>query len=440
MPKMSDSSTKGTIGATDAVSGEGAAFADTEAAEQTESAISDRLVNQEADLNVSLNMELGMDDVEWREEFGYSEKTGSDENYLKKFINAENSMSFKNGINSSVTMGITQKAGACEFTESQTEGVKFDGSDFTMNQNYHASAKMEYANASAEVTNDVSNSVSTDGTIKSCVSTGSKIATEHGEVGTKVSALNSSSENSEEQSVETEVSYGMKLADGMKMKNSVSMQHTEKFSETEEFEEEVTDKIAFQSRIETDAEKTGIGKQVFAGMYNVTMKTAEAAMSESMTSSLKTAVRKEVGEEDNQEDLEEDIGKESAKENKEAEQEERKAEREEETEIKKEEQNAEQEAEQTEDEGWARVEKINAETEELEEIEENLGEIARKYSMDEELSTQELRQMDRELGVVEERIENRGENSEESSEQEAVNAEQSEEPEENYDYYYGMGY
>lgn len=307
MPKMSDSSTKGTIGAADAISGEGSAVAD------TESAVSDGLVNQEADLNVSLNIELGMDDVAWREELGYSEKTGSDENYLNKFINAENSMSFKNGINSSVTMGITQKAGAYEFTESQTEGVKFDGSDFTMNQNYQASAKMAYANASAEVTNDVSNSVSTDGTIKSSVSTGSKIATEHGEVGTKVSASNSSSENSEEQSVETEASYGMKLAEGMKMKNSVSMQHTEKFSETEkEFEEEVTDKISFQSRIETDAEKTGIGKQVFAGMYNVTMKTAEAAMSESMTSSSKTAVKKEAEEkgEDNQEDLEEDMEKE----------------------------------------------------------------------------------------------------------------------------------
>ncbi len=298
MPKMSDSSTKGTIGPADAVSGEGAALADTGVAEQTESAVSDRLVKQEADANVFLNMELGMDDVEWKEEFGYSEKTGSDENYFKTFINAENSMSFKNGINSSVTTGITQKAGVYEFTKSQTEGMKFDGSDLTVNQNYHNSVKMEYANASAEVTNDVSNSLSTDGTIKSSVSTENKIATEHGEVGTKVSASNSFSENSEEQSVETEASHGMKLAEGMKMKNSVSMQHMEKFSEAEgEFEEEVTDKIAFQSRIETDAEKTGIGKQVFAGMYNVTMEAAEAAMSESMTSLSKTAVKKEEKEE-----------------------------------------------------------------------------------------------------------------------------------------------
>ena len=295
MTKMEGTSTKGTNDVSDTFSGERAVSSDTGEAEQTESTISGRLIKQEADINASLALEFGMDDVEWKEEFGYSEKTGSDENFFKNFVNAENSMSFKNGINRSVTTGTTQKAGAYEFTESQTVGMKFDGSDLTMNQNYHTSAKMEYANASAETANDVSNSVSTDGTIKSSVSTGSKIATEHGEAATKVSVSNSSSENSEEQSVGAEASYGMKLAEGMKMKNSVSMQHTEKFSEKEEeFEEEVTDKLAFQSRIETDSEKAGAGKKLFAGMYNVTMEAAEAAMSESMTSSSKTTVKKEV--------------------------------------------------------------------------------------------------------------------------------------------------
>lgn len=191
------------------------------------------------------------------------------------------------------------KAPEYERTDSQTAGMEFNDAGVTLNRGFHTAEKFGNENISAEVTEDFSTSVSTDGTIKSSMDVGSEIKTENLEVGAKASASSISTENGQENSVGMEASAGMKIADGMKMKNSVKMEHTGKSSETEEaYTEEETESIAFQSRIEVDSEKATLGKKVAASIYNAGMKVAETGVNSMLSSSSKTEILKESGKEE----------------------------------------------------------------------------------------------------------------------------------------------
>lgn len=247
----------------------------------------------------SADLEIDVCDVKYSEELGYSEKIGTDESYLKNFIKKSDFLSLKDGFSSSVTSGNTIKTGEYEITNSQTSGIKSDGLDMTFHQNFHTSEKVGNEDISAEFTNDVSNSVSTDGTIKSSVESGKTIKAGDTETGEKVSASHSISEDSEETSLKVEHSSKVKISEDMKMKNSVSMQYSDKVSETEQgFEEEEKGEIAFQSRIEVDSENAALGKKVFAGVYNTTMEAAEASMSDALSVSSKTTYQNEENQEE----------------------------------------------------------------------------------------------------------------------------------------------
>lgn len=191
------------------------------------------------------------------------------------------------------------KAPGYERTASQNAGIEINNAGVTLNRGFQTAEKFGNENISAEVTEDFSTSVSTDGTIKSSMDVGSEIKTENLEVGAKASASSTSTENSQENSLGMEASAGMKIADGMKMKNSVKMEHTGKSSETEEaYAEEETESIAFQSRIEVDPERATLAKKAAAGIYNTSMKAAETGVNSMLSSSSKTEISKESGEEE----------------------------------------------------------------------------------------------------------------------------------------------
>lgn len=198
-------------------------------------------------------------------------------------------------------MPISENVKALDYkrTESQTMGMELNDAGLTLNHGFHTSEKFGNENISAEVTEDFSTSVSTDGTIKSSMEAGSEIKTENLEVGMKASASSTSTENSQANSLGMEASAGIKIADGMKMKNSVNMEYTGKSTETEEmYTEEETESIAFQSRIEVDPERATLGKEVAAGIYNTSMKAAETGINSMLSSSSKMEISKESGEEE----------------------------------------------------------------------------------------------------------------------------------------------
>lgn len=205
-----------------------------------------------------------------------------------------------------VSAGKDVKIPGYERTASQTAGMELNDAGLTLNQGYHTSEKFGDEHISVEATEDISTSVSTDGTIKSSVEAGGKIETENLEVGAKAAASSKSTENSEENSMGMEASAGMKIADGMKMNNSVNMQSAEKFSETEEaYTQEGTESISFQSRIEVDPKEATAGKKLAAGIYNTGMKAAETGVNSMLSSSSKTEILKQCEEaaerEENQE-------------------------------------------------------------------------------------------------------------------------------------------